>query len=1038
MAEKKPYDFILQRDGSSSTQRAQTVLLQPDYFRPDERSLNDIYQFAKNFAAKVNFYEFESFEDSIATDHIKLADCKDGDWSQFFQLIDAGSLAGKKNLDPHLALYFAFLKLFSHTQDHINQFTEKHIDFYYNKILGLELKPGIEDNAYVIFELAKNANNVILEKGALLDAGKIHNIPAAYSVNDKVILNKAVVAGLKSSVLKNDTIELAHRTDTIDGVSKKLPASEPYFDAFGLRHIPEVQKQRAKIGFAIASPVLLLKEGNRKITFSIFLSGLSTDLKKVNAINAVELFLTGEKEWLGAYECLLTFGAFQSGRQTIIINYSLSSKDPAVTAYNQGVHKNTFNTPNPLVQVLIDTGRAGNIFRHLKSARVEDIKIDVEVQDVGNLEMENDQGRIDSKKPFLPFGTMPKKGSGFNIAYEELMHKDVSEYQFEVDWLGAPSSFSSHYNLYGGANGNNSFTATYSAADGNSGTTLLFNSTNAATTIKWPAVPFVFAWPQWRFNASPVVYKNYHSLFSNPNYINVLKTRATVQAASQVKIQNNTVSKGFVRFELNRSFLHEIYSRVFAEQAIEQASSKTVSLPNEPYTPTIKQIRLSYKAAAQQSFSNNNSFAAFNKKEVQLFHIDLFGQSEQHEYLKGRAQEEIGKDTTIDPGIYLLPQQRPATFYIGLADLIPGQSVSLLLQLAEGTSNADAEPMVISWHVLCNNEWRVFTGREMLRNETNSLLQSGIVTLAIPESATADNTLMDGGLVWIRLSLSGDPGSVCLFEKVITQAAKAGFYTNGTFRGSGSIEAGSIKKLLKKTAEIKLVSQPFSSFGGKATEGQEAFRMRVSERLRHKERAVTNWDWEHLVLQEFPELYKVKCLNHFNDEDNCCKAGHPGAVTLVVVPNVQGKNFYNPLQPKVSTVIRQKIKAFIQPRVSFFTQLFISNPDYETALLDFKVRFLSAGDFGVYQDQLNNAIKRFLTPWAFSDTEGLLFGGTINKSVLLNFIEEQPYVDFVTDLKMYHIDEDGNKSADTDTIHIINPKAILVSATQHNIRQFTT
>lgn len=1038
MAEKKPYDFILQRDGSSSTQRAQTVLLQPGYFKPDERSLDDLFRFAKNFAAKVNFYEFESFENSVSLDHIKVADCKDGDWSQFFQLINTGSVAGKKNLDPHLALYFAFLKLFAHAQDHLNQFTEKHIDFYYNKILGLELKPGIEDSAYVIFELAKNANNVVLKKGSLLDAGKINSIPATYSVNDDVILNRAVVAGLKTSVLKNDTIELAHRTDTIDGVSKKLPADQPCFDAFGLRHIAAAQRQNAKIGFAIASPVLLLKEGNRKIIISISLSGLSGDLKKANAINAVELFLTGEKEWLGAYECLLTYGSFQAGRQMLIISYALSSKDPAVTAYNQAVHKNAYNTSNPLAQVLIDTNRAGNIFLHLKSARVEDIKINVEAEDIANLEMENDQGRIDSKKPFFPFGTTPKRGSGFNISYEELMQKDVSEYQFGVDWLGAPSCFSSHYNLYGGTNGNNSFTATYSAADGNSGTTLLFNSINANTTVKWPASPFVFIWPQWRFKASPVIYKSYHSLFSNPNYIDVLKTRSTVQAASQIKSQNSVVPKGFIRFELNRSFLHEIYGRVFAEQAIEQAGSKTVSLPNEPYTPTIKQIRLSYKAAIQQSFLNNSSFAAFNKKNIQFFHIDLFGQSEQHGYLKGRAQDEIGADITIDQGIYLLPQQRPAAFYIGLANLIPGQSISLLLEMAEGTSNADAEPLVISWHVLCNNEWSAFTGREVLRNETKSLLQSGIVTLAIPESATTDNTLMEGGLVWIRVSLSGDPEAVCLFRKVLTQVAKAGYHTSETFDGPGSIEGGSIKKLVKKTADILQVSQPFSSFGGKATESNEAFRLRVSERLRHKQRAVTSWDWEHLVLQEFPEIYKVKCLNHFNDEDNCCKAVHPGAVTLVLVPNVQGKNFYNPLQPKVSALVRQKIKNFIQPRVSFFTKLFVSNPDYETALLDFKVRFLSAGDFGVYRDQLNKALKIFLTPWAFNDIEGLLFGGTINKSVLLNFIEEQPYVDFVTDLKMYHINENGNRSADLDTIHVNNPKAILVSAPQHNILQFTT
>ncbi|MCH5716200.1 baseplate J/gp47 family protein [Niabella hibiscisoli] len=962
MAEKKPYDYILRRDGSSSRQRAKTVLLQPDYFKPDERSLDEIYQFAKNFAASINFYEFESFEQSILTDSIKVADCKDGDWSQFFQSVDSSNLVTGKDLDPHLALYFAFLKLFAHAQDHMNQFTEKHIDFYYNKILGLELKPGIEDNAYVIFELAKNANNVIFEKGSLLDAGKINNIPATYSVNNDVILNKSVVAELKTGVLNNDAIEFAHRTDTADGVSKKLPVGHPYFDAFGLRHIAEAQKQKAKIGFAIASPVLLLKEGNRKITFSISLSGLNADLKKANAINAVELFLTGEKEWLGAYECVLTFGSFQAGRQMLIITYSLSPKDPAVTGYNQAVHKNTFNTSNPLAQVLIDTGRAGNIFLHLKAVRVEDIKIDVDVQNVGSLEMENDLGRIDSKKPFLPFGTTPKKGSGFEISYEELMQKDVSEYQFQVDWLGAPSNFSSHYNLYGGSNSNSSFTANYSAADGNSGTTMLFNATDAATTVKWPASPFIFTWSQWRFKASPIVYKNYHSLFSNPNYIGVLKTQSTVRAASKVKAQNSWALKGFVRFELNRSFMHEVYGRVFAEQAIEQARSKTVSLPNQPYLPTIKQIRLSYKAATQQSFVNNNSFTGFSKKEIQLFHIDLFGQSEQHGFLKSRAQEEMGNDIAIDQAIYLLPQQRTAAFYIGLADLTPGQSVSLLLQLAEGTSNADAEPLTIGWHVLCNNEWRPFTGREVLRNETNSLLQSGIVTLAIPESATLDNTLMDEGFAWIRLSLSGDPGSVCLFEKVLAQAAKSGYYAGEAFAGSGSIEAGSIKKLVKKMADIKQVSQPFSSFGGKPTESNQAFRLRVSERLRHKQRAVNNWDWEHMVLQEFPELYKVKCLNHFNDEDDCCKASHPGSVTLVVVPNVEGRNFYNPLQPKVSTLVRQQIKTFLQPRVSLFTQLFVSNPDYETALLDFKVRFLSAGDFGVYRDQLNSAIKKFLTP----------------------------------------------------------------------------
>ena len=33
---------------------------------------------------------------------------------------------------------------------------------------------------------------------------------------------------------------------------------------------------------------------------------------------------------------------------------------------------------------------------------------------------------------------------------------------------------------------------------------------------------------------------------------------------------------------------------------------------------------------------------------------------------------------------------------------------------------------------------------------------------------------------------------------------------------------------------------------------------RVSERLRHKNRAIQLWDYEHLILQNFPHLYRVK------------------------------------------------------------------------------------------------------------------------------------------------------------------------------------
>ncbi|MEO8960803.1 MAG: hypothetical protein ABI325_02915, partial [Ginsengibacter sp.] len=60
-------------------------------------------------------------------------------------------------------------------------------------------------------------------------------------------------------------------------------------------------------------------------------------------------------------------------------------------------------------------------------------------------------------------------------------------------------------------------------------------------------------------------------------------------------------------------------------------------------------------------------------------------------------------------------------------------------------------------------------------------------------------------------------------------------------------------------------------------------------------------------------------------------------------------------------------------------------------------------DESFYKKLLNNEIEKFLCPWAFADGKEISFGGKISKSTLLNFVEERPYVDFVTCFKMNHI-----------------------------------
>jgi hypothetical protein len=50
-----------------------------------------------------------------------------------------------------------------------------------------------------------------------------------------------------------------------------------------------------------------------------------------------------------------------------------------------------------------------------------------------------------------------------------------------------------------------------------------------------------------------------------------------------------------------------------------------------------------------------------------------------------------------------------------------------------------------------------------------------------------------------------------------------------------------------------------------------------------------------------------------------------------------------------------------------------------------------------------------LAPWAFGDSRDIRFGGKVYKSALIDLVEEQPYVDFVTEFQLFHQDSGEDK-----------------------------
>ena len=346
----------------------------------------------------------------------------------------------------------------------------------------------------------------------------------------------------------------------------------------------------------------------------------------------------------------------------------------------------------------------------------------------------------------------------------------------------------------------------------------------------------------------------------------------------------------------------------------------------------------------------------------------------------------------------------------------------------------------LHWSYLANNQWQDFLQQE-INDATAQFIQSGIISFIIPAEASITNSLLPAGYLWIRAAVQEKTGAVCKLLSVDAQAAKVVFENNNNASDflDAALPAGSITKLKLPQSAVKSISQPYSSFGGRAAEAEEAYYTRVSERLRHKARAITIWDYEHLILEAFPSIHKVKCLNHTQSTDTIYNEVIPGHVTIITIPDLKQRNDVNPLKPYTSQAVLKSIESFLRARISCHVKLHVVNPVFEEVKLKFKLRLAKGfDDFTIYANRLREEITNFLSPWAYSSDADIDFGGEVHKSVLINFIEERSYVDFITDVELSHYVFDGSLvGADMEEVNATTARSILVSvpATQHEITE---
>ncbi len=917
---------------------------------------------------------------------------------------------------PHYALYITFLHLFKKAKEQLNLFAGRHLDFYYKDILQLKTKPSIPDSVHLILENQKGIDQHQIKQGTLFKGGKdADGIEISYAADEETVINRAVVKSLQAVFVQPNTVagksfETVYASpiaNSEDGQGAKILSAGNDWFPFG----NPVKAKEASLGFLVASHYFYCKEGSRSFTVT-FNFGKAFSLTNAQIESAFTIQLTGKKEW---YDVAVYKAVVNSTAKTIAFQLTLEGNAPAIVGYTEKVHASNYSTELPVMRFLLKNEKAVfNPYKILKALSLNSISIDVFVTGVKDLVVQNDEGALDPAKPFTPFGTKPKVGSSFIVGSKEIFQKKLTQLSLVIDWDDVPDSLADQLDE---ALHEYERTLNYINVKQKFHTV----KTSVLSKGEWQAVDVqkgmfiednlyneIFDWtrPQYKYAGKLAANDLEHAVIS----VTTSSIQPTEKSYDKNEAYSNTSVDGFVKLDLNGpDFGHSAYPAALrnAAQSVKVAVtglntenmtmtvSPTSTLPAEPYTPKVKSFSVTYKASTQINLQSAAS-AFFEGKEGGFYHLSPFGYARIHKSLQP------------NPTILSL-YENEGELYVSFENLAPLTTLKVLFQIADGTSNPLKAANTVEWYFLSDNNWIKFDKAEVT-DATNNFTQSGIVTFILPDNIAAGNTLFDSSLSFIKAAVKNDIDAVCNLISVQAQAIRVTLKTDAgkNIYFKKTLPPNTISKLLVADAAIKKISQPFQSFSGRVPEAASQFYTRVSERLRHKQRAITAWDYEKIVLEQFPAVYKAKCINHTGliptNTPNVTRYSEtaPGYVTVVTIPDLRTHTYKNILKPYTSMGLLSNIKTYLLKLTSPFVKLHVINPNFEEVQFEFDVKVYPEYDESFYVKQLSLDIEKFLCPWAYEESADIEFGGKISKSVILNFIEERYYVDYVICFKMHH------------------------------------
>ncbi|RIJ50492.1 hypothetical protein D1614_00725 [Maribellus luteus] len=944
---------------------------------------------------------------------------------------------------PHIALLLAFFRLTEFAQADMNALPQEHLDFYYKKILQQSPRNQTHSNAILGLKLQQGIEFKDIPENEVFHLTFPNGPSYPFKTGSASRFTQTEITEIKtlfksdyhpfgeSDQNNNFSINLLYQNDirsngknTVEN-DKVLPAT------FGEeKTMLNEAVVPSKIGILFSSPALILEKGNQTAILSLkftseswqesrsLFDGLIYDeiietQDKAESVKfrdkivsqffaeAFQLLVTSHEGWVEPEHVKVQINR---EKHSLIITIPFTDQEQTLIPFTPEIHDGDYDTTWPCIKVMLNNNARYHPYRILSQMVMEEVMLETEVAEVSDLMLSTSLGNLDSSIPFAPFGTAPVLGSYLKIQNPLVLQQNLSELDIKINWLGLPrmkGGFSSYYRGYPLDVSNDGFRFKIKQS----------SQSNDRSGIKMQEEKL--------FNTKD----NYLEPSTEINVaLGNLNFDQQINPLGNKKLPSLLLELSGPEF----AFGHQQFPEIYANAALNRSRFKrnTDPLPSQPFTPMVEKLTLRYKNVAREIMHRKLD----NKSaDIKIVHIHPFGKVQ---VFPGPVKSQS----------YFLPQiTGKGSLLLGLEKVTPNEILNLGFDLQPAVySHTVIKPPRVEWHYLSNNEW-ISMHNDILEDGTQGLLKSGIIRLKLPGIIQTDNPRMPKGKFWLKASYKKSPDNNSRIRHVFSQALQVVSSEN---LEPDNTQSGKQQKHQKASfsskpgiAEIK---GPFALEATNKQDSEALFYGRTGEMLRHKNRAVSNWDIEQLVLDRFPQVEKVRAYGRNTHPKELVKGSN---LQIVLIPKTDSETTGSQQSHKIDYSTLVNVKQYISQFLSPWVKVEVANPIYELLKIRCTVKFKDPFKAGYLKTALNRELVNYLSPGVKNESTDKGFDESFSKTELINFIESRPYVEFVTGFSVLQLVEvlGRYKIIDTAIIERINdlrtisPYAILTSAPEHQI-----